>query len=247
MVSELEHSRVKLQQTEKVTAWQEIAQRMAHEIKNPLTPIKLSAQRILSRHRKNAGDLDRILEPAIHTIIREVDSLDELLREFRDFARMPAPVVTIVAVREIICEVLATYAATYAGVAVDTEDVDPNIRIAADRGQIVRVLSNLLKNAFEAIAEAGTIQIRTDLVTKGRTQYCRIQIRDTGSGIDPEFHNQVFNPYFTTKGQGTGLGLPIVERIIFDHNGQIWFETEQGVGTTFFVDLPAAGGVRQGS
>ncbi len=108
----------------------------------------------------------------------------------------------------------------------------------ADKSQIKQVFINLFKNAFEAITGEGRVTVRADLVRKGNTQYCRIQVQDTGRGIDAEYHNQVFNPYFTTKETGTGLGLPIVERIIFDHKGQIWFETSPGVGTTFFIDLP---------
>ena len=85
---------------------------------------------------------------------------------------------------------------------------------------------------------AGRLEVRSDLVKKGNTRYCRIQVEDSGCGIADNVQGEVFNPYFTTKSHGTGLGLPIVERIIFDHHGQIWFESAQGVGTTFFIDLP---------
>ena len=102
-----------------------------------------------------------------------------------------------------------------------------------------QVFSNLIKNGCEAIGGgSGSISVQTDLVRKGNSSYCRIRVQDSGSGIDPEKQDQVFNPYFTTKTEGTGLGLPIVERIVFDHKGQIWFESEKGYGTTFFIDLP---------
>ena len=238
MVSELERSRMKLLQTEKISAWQEIARRMAHEIKNPLTPIKLSAQRILYRYREGADNLEKILEPAMKSIIDEVENLNNLLQEFRDFARLPAPQFEPVGLKKMLAEVVEMYSSSYPHIVVDLQELNDNTEILVDKNQMKQVFSNLLKNAFEAISGIGKVALHTDLVRKGDNQYCRIQVSDTGSGIDSEFHNQVFNPYFTTKSKGTGLGLPIVERIIFDHNGQIWFETEKGVGTTFFVDLP---------
>jgi two-component system, NtrC family, nitrogen regulation sensor histidine kinase NtrY len=238
MMAELEQSRYKLLQTEKIAAWQEIAQRMAHEIKNPLTPIKLSAQRILYRFREGHENFNQILEPAVESIIDEVENLNNLLEEFRNFARLPAPQIEMVNLLELIQEAISVYADSYPEKEVHIEDVESGLNLPVDRGQIRQVFSNLLKNAFEAIDGKGTVTVRTDLVRKTNKQYCRIQVNDTGSGIDPDFHGQVFNPYFTTKEGGTGLGLPIVERIIFDHNGHIWFETEKDAGTTFLIDLP---------
>ncbi|HUZ16811.1 MAG TPA: ATP-binding protein [Spirochaetia bacterium] len=238
MVSELERSRLKLMQTEKVTAWQEIAQRLAHEIKNPLTPIKLSAQRLLRKAQTSPEDLEQILEPSVRAIISEVDNLDRMLREFRDFSRLPAPELTEVPLKQLVVEIAEVHGAPYKNIQLNFEELSDAIIVRADRNQLKQVFVNLFKNAFEAIQGRGRISVRADLVRKGNSQYCRIQVQDTGRGIDAEFHNQVFNPYFTTKETGTGLGLPIVERIVFDHKGQIWFETEPGVGTTFFIDLP---------
>lgn len=238
MVTELERSRNKLVQTEKVAAWQEIAQRMAHEIKNPLTPIRLSAQRLLHRYRTDRESIDHVLEPSVEAIIREVDNLNELLEEFRAFARLPAPRMDSLNLLGLFEEVLGLYAGAHPLTRVDLDDVDPKRTLSADREQLKRAFSNLIKNAFESIEGAGTVRIVSDLVRKGDSRYCRIQISDTGSGISSEFHSRVFNPYFTTKEAGTGLGLPIVERIVSDHSGSIWFETESSVGTTFFIDLP---------
>ncbi len=238
MVSELERSRLTIMQTEKVTAWQEIAQRLAHEIRNPLTPIKLSAQRILRKSQEGREELDRVLAPAISSIISEVENLDKLLKEFRDFSKLPAPELAEVPLRPLVAEVAETHGAAYRDVRFHVEEIPEGLVVRADPGQLKQVFINLLKNAFESIEGPGDVYVRADLVRKGSLQYCRIQVQDTGRGIGAEYHNQVFNPYFTTKGNGTGLGLPIVERIVFDHKGQIWFETEVGVGTTFFVDLP---------
>ncbi|MBN1686189.1 MAG: HAMP domain-containing protein [Spirochaetales bacterium] len=238
MMTELERSRYKLLQTEKISAWQEIARRMAHEIKNPLTPIKLSAQRILYRFHENREDFDRILEPAVESIIEEVENLNNLLDEFSTFSRLPAPQIAEENLYSLINEVVAMYADSFPRVHVSLDDVDRQTVLPVDRGQMRQVFSNLLKNAFEAIVDSGNVVVRTDLVRKQNKRYCRIQVKDSGVGIDPDFHGQVFNPYFTTKPDGTGLGLSIVERIIFDHKGQIWFETEKGAGTTFIIDLP---------
>ncbi len=239
MVSELERSRVKIMQTEKVAAWQEIAQRLAHEIKNPLTPIKLSAERILRKYQTNKEEIGKVLEPAVTAIIQEVDNLNQLLLEFRDFAKLPVPVPIYVNLKELIRETVDAYAAGMYNIRFDITELQENIIISVDPKQIKQVFSNLFKNAIEAMPEGGgSVSIRSDLVKKGKSNYCRVQVQDTGIGIAAEYRDKVFNPYFTTKTHGTGLGLSIIERIVFDHKGQIWFETEENVGTTFFIDLP---------
>ena len=243
MISELERSRKKLLQTEKIAAWQEIAQRLAHEIKNPLTPIKLSAQRIQRRYGADPEIFEEVLEKGVTSIITEVDNLSELLQEFRDFSRLPAPYLQSTNISLLIREVVGTYAEHYPLVTVDLSGLENVPEVPLDRGQMKRVFSNLIKNAFESIDGEGAVSLRYDLVRKGNTSYSRIRLEDTGAGIKAEDQNQVFNPYFTTKTGGTGLGLPIVERIIFDHKGQIWFESDEGAGTTFFIDLPLGVGV----
>ncbi|TVR00421.1 MAG: HAMP domain-containing protein [Spirochaetaceae bacterium] len=237
MVSELERSRKKILQTEKVAAWQEIAQRLAHEIKNPLTPIKLSAERVLKKFRNDAEDFPVVLESAISSIITEVDGLNALLSEFRNFSRLPDPVPQRVSLKALVTEVVTTYA-TWPDLVIHTAHLGDDIEVIVDPGQIKQVLANLFTNATEAMSGAGEIVVRADLVKKGNSMYCRIQVQDTGPGIDVASHDKVFNPYYTTKRHGTGLGLSIVERIVFDHRGQIWFETQPGAGTTFFIDLP---------
>ena len=238
MMSELENSRRTTLQTEKVTAWQEIAQRLAHEIRNPLTPIKLSAQRILRRWERDPESVGEILSPAVEAIVREVEGLDLLLQEFRDFARLPSPSRRPLKLKQLLEEIRAAYLGGYPEIAFDYGGFDEELELSLDRDQIARVFANIFKNAVEAMEGTGTIVLRSDLVRKGNTRYCRIQVEDSGCGIPEEKQGEVFNPYFTTKSHGTGLGLPIVERIVFDHHGQIWFESEPDVGTTFFIDLP---------
>jgi nitrogen fixation/metabolism regulation signal transduction histidine kinase len=240
MVSELENTRRKTIQTEKVAAWQEIAQRLAHEIKNPLTPIKLSAERLLRKHRSDPQRFDDIFESSIRSIIMEVDNLSNLLTEFRNFSRLPEPQLEPVNVRNLVAEVARMYADTSAAT-VNYEQIDPDLVIHVDPAQMKQVFANLFTNAMAAMDQGGEIFTRADLVKKGDRLYCRIQVQDTGRGISADNQTKVFNPYFTTKNHGTGLGLAIVERIVFDHRGQIWFESEEGIGTTFFIDLIADG------
>lgn len=238
MVTELERSRKKILQTEKVAAWQEIAQRLAHEIKNPLTPIKLSAERVLRKYHSGADGFEAVLKASVHSIVTEVDGLNTLLSEFRNFSRLPNPVPERIQLKSLVNEVVETYS-TWPDLVIHRGQLDDNIELTVDVGQIKQVLANLFTNATEAMSGGGEIFVRADLVKKGNSLYCRMQVQDTGPGIDVGIHDKVFNPYFTTKKHGTGLGLSIVERIVFDHRGQIWFETQQGSGTTFFIDLPA--------
>ena len=242
MVGELERTREKIIQTEKIAAWQEIAQRLAHEVKNPLTPIRLAAERTLRKYQNASDDFPAVLETSVRSIVNEVDNLTALLSEFREFSRLPAPSMEDTDLATIIREVVATYAAEIA-VPVSMEGVSDDLRVHADPGQVRQLVSNLVKNALEAVSgdgDAGRVSIHVDPVSRGDVRYCRLRIEDNGSGIDPDQQTKIFDPYVTTKRKGTGLGLAIVQRIVFDHHGQIWFETQPGVGTTFYVDLPAA-------
>lgn len=238
MVGELSGSRKKLLQAEKISAWQEIAQRLAHEIKNPLTPIKLSAQRILKKYDHNKDEFDRILVPAITAIIEEVENLDKMLIEFREFTRLPLPTPERLNLKNLVKEVTAMYRQLSRGVRVDISGIPEELELSVDRNQMKQVFANLIKNAIQAMADGGEITLRADVVEKEDRSFCRIWIRDTGEGIDELVGENIFHPYFTTKKDGTGLGLAIVERVIFDHSGTIHFETQKNIGTTFIIDLP---------
>ena len=240
MISELESSRRKLRQAEKIETWKEIAQRLAHEINNPLTPIKLSAQRILRRaETSSGGELKEVVEPAVAAIVKEVDSLNKLLVEFREFTRLPDVRLEPVDARAVIDDVLSVYRNMSTSVSIECRYQAERHGIMADRDQIRQAFANLIKNAIQAMPQGGRLVVATDLVSKDQTDYLRVRIEDSGQGMDDEAREKAFQPYFTTKKEGSGLGLPIVERIVFDHNGRIWFETGKGRGTTFFVDIPA--------
>lgn len=238
MVRELEKSRTALLRTEKINVWQDMAQRLAHEIKNPLTPIKLSAERVLKRARTDPDRLREILEPCMLAIIQEVDGLSTMLTEFRAFARLPPPTLEAYKLKTVVEESIALYRSSYPGIVFDCEAVDPQIVVEVDRRHISQVLTNLIVNAVDAMKGSGHLDFAAELVKKRDSRYCRLSVRDDGVGIPEDQRPFIFTPYFTTKESGTGLGLSIVERIINDHGGSVWVDSAEGAGATFYMDLP---------
>jgi nitrogen fixation/metabolism regulation signal transduction histidine kinase len=238
MVRDLERAQKALLDAEKNSVWESMAEQFAHEIKNPLTPIKLSAERVLRRWQNEPERIGEILEGSMLAIIQEVQNLLNLLAEIKTLSRSIEPAQTQVALREVTEEIVTPYYSSYPQVQFDISHMDPALMVKMDKRYISQMLTNLILNGIDAMDHAGFIEIRTDLVKKRESRYCRLSIRDTGKGIAPEDQPSVFTPYFTTKKSGTGLGLPIVERIVKDHGGMIWFNTAVNVGTTFFIDLP---------
>jgi nitrogen fixation/metabolism regulation signal transduction histidine kinase len=238
MVQDLEKSRAALVKAEKISIWQNMAQQLAHEIKNPLTPIKLSAERVLRRWRNEPERIGEILESSMMAIIQETEGLATLLTEFRTLSRPMEPSQSWTKLRETVDEITGPYRSSYPEMGFDIEHVADDISIKIDKHRLSQVLTNLIINAIDAMNGKGLIEIRTDLVKKREIRYCRLSIKDTGKGISKQEGPLIFTPYFTTKESGTGLGLPIVERIVNDHGGTIWFNSAEGMGTTFFIDLP---------
>ncbi|MDR1024348.1 MAG: HAMP domain-containing protein [Treponema sp.] len=238
MVRDLEKSREALINAEKISIWQTMAQQLAHEIKNPLTPIKLSAERVLRRWRNEPERVGEILENSMLAIIQEVEGLSTLLTEFRTLSRPMENPQSYTDVEEALEESIAPYRSSYPNIQFETRYMTRGISVKIDRHRMNQIFSNLFINAIDAMEGRGLIEIRGDLVKKRESGYCRLSIRDTGKGISEQEGPLVFTPYFTTKETGTGLGLPIVERIVNEHNGSIWFNSAEGMGTTFFIDLP---------
>jgi signal transduction histidine kinase len=174
--------------------------------------------------------------------VREVDNLNDLLVEFREFARLPMPRLQSIHLRELVEEVAQMYKNLSTEVSIDASHISEDSVLRADPGQIKQVLANLIRNAVQAMSGGGEVFIRSGVVNKENRSFCRIWIKDSGAGIPEEIRGRVFEPYFTSKAEGVGLGLAIVERIVFDHDGNIWFETQEGVGTTFIIDLPSGFG-----
>jgi nitrogen fixation/metabolism regulation signal transduction histidine kinase len=241
MVQDLEKSRAALVKSEKISIWQNMAQQLAHEIKNPLTPIKLSAERVLRRWRNEPESIGEILESSMMAIIQETEGLSTLLNEFKTLSKPMEPSKTWTNLREQVEEIVNTYSSSYHDVKFNIDYVEAGLSIKIDKNRLSQILTNLIINAIDAMDGSGLIEIRTDLVKKRDISYCRISIKDSGKGIDKQNAYLVFTPYFTTKETGTGLGLPIVERIVNDHGGAIWFNSAEGMGTTFYIDLPAEG------
>jgi nitrogen fixation/metabolism regulation signal transduction histidine kinase len=239
MVQDLEKSRAALVKNEKISIWQNMAQQLAHEIKNPLTPIKLSAERVLRRWKNEPEKIGEILENSMISIIQETEVLSGLLNEFRTLSKPMEPSTVWTSLREPVEEIYNTYSNSYTSVKFNIDYVERGIKVKIDKNRLSQILTNLVINAVDAMNGDGSIEIRTDLVKKRDIRYCRISVKDTGKGIDSKESALVFTPYFTTKESGTGLGLPIVERIVNDHGGAIWFDSAPGTGTTFYIDLPA--------
>ncbi len=222
---------------QKVAAWQEVAQRIAHEIKNPLTPIQLSAQRLRKKFFEKAPDFEAIFDEATEVIINEVSSLKRMVDEFSKFARMPAPQVARQSLHEVLREVVALYSGAHREVEfiLDLDERLPLLNI--DREQMKRVFVNLFDNAIQAMNQKGRLWVTTGLDAKRRRAV--VSVADEGVGINPEDEEKLFMPYFSRKRTGTGLGLAIVHRIITDHDGHIRAANNQPKGAVFTFELPA--------
>ena len=222
--------------TQKIAAWKEVAQGIAHEIKNPLTPIQLNTQRLKKKYHENKEDFARVFDESINIITQEVEGMKELLNEFLRFSRMPTPNPRPTALHKIIDDILISYSEHDKHLKIK-KSFDPNLgAVHIDPEQIRRVFINLFENATDAIDEGGAIQISTRVLQKEKL--VRIEFSDDGSGISPADRDKLFLPHFTTKKRGTGLGLAIVNRIIIDHNGSIQAKDNHPKGTVFVIDLP---------
>jgi nitrogen fixation/metabolism regulation signal transduction histidine kinase len=238
MVRDLEKTRGALVRAEKISIWQTMAQQLAHEIKNPLTPIKLSAERVLRRWQNSPEGVGEILESSMLAILQEVEGLSTLLTEFRTLSRPMEPSQSWTRLKETVEELIVPYKSSYPALQFNLEHIPFEAAVKIDKRHFAQILTNLIINGIDAMDGQGLLEIRTDLVKKRESRYCRLSIRDTGKGISRADKDRVFTPYYTTKASGTGLGLPIVERIVNDHGGSIWFNSAEGAGTTFFIDFP---------
>lgn len=221
---------------QRIAAWQEVAKSLAHEIKNPLTPIQLCTERLRKKYYERDTNYDKIFDECTSTIINEVHALKTLVNEFSNFARMPAPRCTLNNINSIIRDAVILYRDTHRDIDF-VEDLDPSMpQISIDREQFNRVFINLFKNAIEAIDGTGHIWIRT--LYNQQNNIVHIEVADDGTGILPEDRDRLFVPYFSRKKTGTGLGLAIVNRIISDHKGKIFVGDNYPKGTKFTIELP---------
>jgi signal transduction histidine kinase len=232
MVRDLSTARDELVRAERVAAWKEIAQRIAHEIKNPLTPIQMSVETLQRAQKKGDAKLfDELFSESSRTILDEVARLKHIVAEFSSFARLPAPRPQPLELNDVVEATLALY------VGAVTRELEPSLRLSADRDQMVQVLLNLLENARDAVA--GRDEPRVTVRTRAAGDRVELEVEDNGPGLAEEARARVFVPYFTTKAKGTGLGLAIVHRIVTDHGGEIRVGGAEGCGAVFTVSLPA--------
>ena len=233
MVDELEKSAVKLAQSEREEAWREMAKQVAHEIKNPLTPMRLTVQSFERKFDANDPELKQKLKDYSETLIQQIDTMSSVASAFSNFASMPAQQNETLNVVEVVELALDIFNEDY----IVFESQEKEIISKMDRTQLIRIITNLVKNAIQAIPEHQ--EKKSVLVTVKREKgNVVILVKDNGIGIEQQNIDRIFEPKFTTKNSGMGLGLGIIKNIIENYKGTITFETKFGKGTTFAVSLP---------
>lgn len=235
MVRKVEENAILLAQSERESAWREMARQVAHEIKNPLTPMKLNIQYLQQALKNNHPDVKSLVDKVTASLVEQMDNLAYIASEFSNFAKMPEARAEELVPSEILNKAAELYAndgSVHVKIVVD----DESLHIIADRSQLIRVFTNILENAKQAIPE--TRKGIIDIHVGKENDHVSIRITDNGVGMPNDVVQKIFQPYFTTKSSGTGLGLAMTRKIIEFWKGNIWFETKEGVGTTFFITLP---------
>jgi len=227
-----------LLQAQKMAAWRDVAQRLAHEIKNPLTPIQLSAERISKKYHKKGED-GKIIDECTRTIIQESNALKALVDEFSQFARMPEAKPVLCDLHHIIEDTLLLYQGNTGKIQIEKEFSPHLPPLRVDPEKMKRVFVNLLDNAIEAMDGQGKVVISS--CYNPSLSVVQIIVSDQGYGVKPEDKERIFMPYFSTKPKGTGLGLSIVSRIVSDHHGSVRVEKNHPRGTKFIIELPLQG------
>jgi nitrogen fixation/metabolism regulation signal transduction histidine kinase len=242
MTRQLADERERLVQAERVAAWRELARRLAHELKNPLFPLRITADNLRRSRSLPPEEFREVLDESLAAFSSGLANLNAVVGQFSDFARMPSPQFAQVSPNDIVGEALALFrpqleapdrpAVTLA------VDLDPAaVPIRADPDQLKRALQNLLLNAIDAMPSGGALTVRTTSIDGG----VRIDVGDTGKGLTEDKRKRLFTPYYTTKQHGTGLGLAIVQSVVADHAGKIWVESRPASGTTVHIEMPNRG------
>ncbi|NBX41020.1 MAG: GHKL domain-containing protein, partial [Gammaproteobacteria bacterium] len=230
-----------LLQAQRDAAWGEVARRLAHEIKNPLTPIQLSAERMRRKLLPGLNVADaEMVERSTHTIVQQVESMKQMVNDFSEYARAPSMHVANFDLNQLATEVADLYRSQGTLVTIDTV-LDAGVTsIEADRGRIRQVLNNLLTNAFEALeqVQGARIELRTELAANEPLPAVWMTVLDNGPGFQRDLLARIFDPYVTSKPRGTGLGLAIVKKIVEDHGGRIEADNQPDGGARVRVMLP---------
>lgn len=236
MVEELAESADKLARSERESAWREMAKQVAHEIKNPLTPMKLSVQHLQRAWKEKHPDIDNIMQRFSQTLIEQIDTLSNIATEFSNFAKMPKANREVIDLASVLKNSVDLFSGNEQVTFTYYEHPGKSYQVFADREQMIRVFSNLLKNAVQAIPEGRQGHIHAEINSEGKMVV--VLIRDNGSGIPEDQQARIFTPNFTTKNAGMGLGLSMVKNIVEQCGGTIRFVSVPGEGTSFYVTLP---------
>jgi len=237
MYDRLRVSQERLLNSERIAAWNQMARKVAHEIKNPLTPIKLSVEDLRRSFERNREDFDEILGSSTDTMLSEIERLRRLTDEFSQFARLPSPKLQRKDIRQVVADALRIYSDEIGSQVLRVRFPQEPCNVDIDPDLITQVMINLVKNALEAVGDDGNVVVTGEIGKR----IIRIVVEDTGSGVAEENVDKLFTPYFTTKESGTGLGLVVAYRIVFDHGGKIRYERNTPKGSKFIVVLPLAG------
>ena len=243
MVQKLKASRERIAYLEKIGAWQQVARRLAHEIKNPLTPIQLAVQQLERKYPGGDEAFTRLLNDACEIISEEVGGLRRLVVAFSAFAKLPEVQPEPLDVNSLVDDFLRSRSEMQERASMIWTPLDPPVTVLGDRMLIKHVLLNLVENAIQAAEEEGdlgALQVAVSGVLPRGTNLLRLTIQDNGPGMPAETMERAFEPYYTTKDHGTGLGLAIVKKIVLEHHGAISVRSEPGQGTCFTLDLPLA-------
>ena len=233
MLVQLQHSADMLSKSEREGAWKEMARQVAHEIKNPLTPMKLSIQHVQRLMELNSAEASEQMKKITPVLLEQIDALSHIATEFSNFWKLPPPHLEDIELNTFIQSVLPLYnntAITFEFMA----NKEP-AHINADKDQLLRVMNNLINNATQALEQNKAGKIIIGIIKEGHTY--KVSVADNGTGIDDGVKAKIFQPNFSTKSYGTGLGLAMCKRIIEQHGGNIWFESEQGQGATFYFTI----------
>jgi two-component system nitrogen regulation sensor histidine kinase NtrY len=228
MLDDLAVTRRRLAAASRVAAWREVARRVAHEVKNPLAPIRAAVETLRRLRARQDPAFDDYFDEATRTVLDEVHRISDIVTEFTRFARLPAPRPTEIDLDEVVRQVVQLQrAAAGDGVAIAQQGPRALPRIRADRDQVVQVLTNLVQNAVEAVKEGGGA---ITVTSAANGSHVSVTVEDDGPGVPPEMAKRLFEPYATTKTQGTGLGLAIAQRIALEHNGELAYLGLRGIG-----------------